>query len=62
MSSSSWQQEVAESVAAVRALAPTFRPEVGIVFGTGLSRLSTEVEEAITIPYSAIPHFAVPTA
>jgi purine-nucleoside phosphorylase len=51
-------QDIQESVAAIRATVGDFQPEVAIIFGTGLSGLATEVEDAISIPYGEIPHFA----
>jgi purine-nucleoside phosphorylase len=36
-------------------------PRVGIILGTGLTRLADEVADATAIPYAAIPHFAEPT-
>ena len=32
-------------------------PEVGIVLGTGLGGLATEIRNSVSIPYEAIPHF-----
>jgi len=32
-------------------------PEAGIVLGTGLGGLSTEIENQVVIPYEEIPHF-----
>jgi purine-nucleoside phosphorylase len=52
------KQKIAESAAAIRQRAPDAAPEVGIVFGTGLSSLAQDVKNAITIPYGEIPHFA----
>ena len=37
------------------------RPEVGIVLGTGLGGLATEIKNAVIIPYEAIPHFPAST-
>ena len=37
-------------------------PEVGIVLGSGLGRLVDEIEDSVTIPYSAIPGFPKSTA
>ena len=37
-------------------------PEVGIVLGSGLGKLSDEINDPITIPYSDIPGFPVSTA
>jgi purine-nucleoside phosphorylase len=38
-----------------------FPPKAGIVLGTGLSGLADNIEKAIRIPYSDIPHFPVST-
>ncbi|MEO0102387.1 MAG: purine-nucleoside phosphorylase [candidate division WOR-3 bacterium] len=38
-----------------------FKPEVGIILGTGLGRLAREIEAVKIIPYSEIPHFPKPT-
>ena len=37
------------------------RPRVGIILGTGLGALASQIEAAATIPYSEIPHFPVST-
>ena len=37
-------------------------PEVGIVLGSGLGKLSDQIKDPITIPYSAIPGFPISTA
>lgn len=37
-------------------------PEVGIVLGSGLGKLSDEIKNPVTIPYSEIPGFPVSTA
>lgn len=37
-------------------------PKVGIVLGSGLGRLSDEIENPVTIPYKDIPGFPVSTA
>ena len=38
------------------------QPVIGIVLGSGLGRLATEVEDALVIPYKTIPGFPVSTA
>ncbi len=38
------------------------RPEVGIVLGSGLGKLSDHIEDPIVIPYREIPGFPVSTA
>ncbi len=37
------------------------KPLAGIVLGTGLGNLSTEIQVEVAIPYSEIPHFPVST-
>jgi purine-nucleoside phosphorylase len=37
------------------------RPTVGVVLGSGLGPLAEQIEEADTIPYTAIPHFPLST-
>jgi len=37
------------------------QPEVGIILGTGLSKLVDRIEVDLTIPYEEIPHFPVST-
>ena len=37
-------------------------PKVGIVLGSGLGRLSDDIENPVTIPYKNIPGFPVSTA
>jgi purine-nucleoside phosphorylase len=38
-----------------------FRPEIGIILGTGLGGLVNEIEIKHSIPYQSIPHFALST-
>ena len=38
-----------------------FKPEIGIILGTGLGGLVNEIEIKYKIPYSNIPHFPVST-
>jgi purine-nucleoside phosphorylase len=38
-----------------------FQPEFGIILGTGLSGLASEIEKAATLPYDIIPHFPIST-
>lgn len=39
----------------------SFKPEIGIILGTGLGMLAKDVEPVGVIPYQEIPHFPVPT-
>lgn len=34
-----------------------FQPETAVILGSGLGRLAAEIEDAVRIPYSDIPHF-----
>ncbi|MGB3616817.1 MAG: purine-nucleoside phosphorylase, partial [Catalinimonas sp.] len=38
-----------------------FRPEVGIILGTGLGGLVADLDVVATVPYDTIPHFPVAT-
>jgi purine-nucleoside phosphorylase len=38
-----------------------FKPEIGIILGTGLGGLVNEIEITRSIPYQSIPHFPVST-
>ncbi|MFF2886941.1 purine-nucleoside phosphorylase [Paenibacillus sp. NPDC057967] len=38
-----------------------YRPEIGLILGSGLGILADLIEEATSIPYHAIPHFPVST-
>jgi purine-nucleoside phosphorylase len=55
------KQRIQESAAAISAKIGGFRPEVGIIFGTGLAPLGAEIAERRVVPYAAIPHFAKST-
>ena len=35
----------------------TGNPETAIILGSGLGSLADQIEEAVVIPYSEIPHF-----
>jgi len=54
------KERVRESVQAIRAKT-AFKPELGIILGTGLGKLAAQVAADTTIPYDTIPHFPVPT-
>lgn len=34
------------------------QPEIGLILGSGLGSLADEIQDAVSIPYSEIPHFA----
>lgn len=48
------------AVAAVRARTPLV-PDVAVILGTGLGRLADELQDSVSIPYDAIPGFALAT-
>ncbi len=52
---------IAEAADHIRARAPGQDPKMGIIFGTGLSSLRSDVESSVTIPYGEIPHFVTST-
>ncbi len=54
------RQKIQESVQAIRSRT-AFKPDIGIILGTGLGRLAEKVQAYITIPYATIPHFSTPT-
>ena len=49
-----------------KAMAPIltkgWKPEIGIVLGSGLGKLADQIEDPLVIPYKAIPGFPVSTA
>lgn len=53
--------DVVAAAEAVRRAAPGAAPKVGVVLGSGLGFLSTEVERAVRIRYDEIPGFPKPT-
>lgn len=55
------QPKIEDSVRAIRQLAKDCSPEVGIIFGTGLSSLRSDVSNSTSIPYGQIPHFVTST-
>lgn len=52
-------QQVSEAARFIQEKTNHFMPKVGIVLGSGLGGLSSEIENAISIPYQDIPHFPV---
>ncbi len=60
MRSALLKQKIQESVLAIRNRTG-FKPDIGIILGTGLGRLAENVRADTTIPYATIPHFPVPT-
>ncbi|HID94602.1 MAG TPA: purine-nucleoside phosphorylase [Candidatus Latescibacteria bacterium] len=52
--------KVKEAVEAIRSRTEA-KPKVGIILGTGLGGLVSEIEERAEISYGEIPHFPLPT-
>lgn len=52
--------EISEAVAFIRSRT-AFVPQTGIMLGTGLGKLTEDVETEVVIPYTDIPHFAKST-
>lgn len=55
------QASIQEAVDFLRQRIHDFNPEVGIILGTGLSKLAGDLTEVIEISYEEIPHFVVST-
>ena len=53
-------QAIAQAAQAVRRQT-SLTPGIAVITGSGLGPLADEVEDAVTIPYHAIPHFPVST-
>lgn len=54
------RQKIQESIQAIRSRTG-FKPEIGIILGTGLGKVAGRVATDILIPYAFIPHFPAPT-
>jgi purine-nucleoside phosphorylase len=54
------KERIRESAQAIRNRTG-FRPEVGIILGTGLGRVAADVDVDTVVPYEQIPHFPAPT-
>lgn len=49
------------AAAAIQKRAPNFKPKLGLILGSGLGDLASQVQQAIRIPYSELPNFPVST-
>ncbi len=54
-------EAIQEASQAIRNQFPDFHPTVGIILGTGLGHLASEVQVLGAIPYDQIPHFPLST-
>jgi len=50
-----------EATAYIQSVICNFKPQYGIILGTGLGKLTTEIEVEHTISYGDIPHFPIAT-
>lgn len=55
------QTRAAQAAAVIKKIYPNFQPAIGIVLGSGLGGLATELENAKTISYEELPGFPVPS-
>ena len=53
---------ILEQIAAQTGDAGDFRPEVGLILGTGLGELGAKIDTVCAIPFGEIPHFVESTA
>jgi purine-nucleoside phosphorylase len=49
-------QKIREAVTAIQARSP-ITPKIGVILGSGLGGLADQCKDAVTIPYTDIPHF-----
>jgi purine-nucleoside phosphorylase len=54
-------EKINETVAYLQERTHQFKPQFGIILGTGLGGLVKEIETEFTIPYSEIPNFPIST-
>lgn len=58
-----WIARYKEAAAYITAHAGQYsHPEIGIILGSGLSKLADDIEEPVIIPYKDIPYFKASTA
>lgn len=51
-------QSAKEAVAIIKKLAPNFVPKIGMILGSGLGAISSQIEDAVSISYSDLPNFS----
>jgi purine-nucleoside phosphorylase len=54
-------QQINEATTYIQSIIGDFKPQFGIILGTGLGKLTTEIEIEYTINYEDIPHFPIVT-
>jgi purine-nucleoside phosphorylase len=55
-------KQIYEAADYIRERIGDWKPEIGLVLGSGLGKVAAAVEAETTIPYAKIPHFVPPTA
>ena len=55
------KQEIQDASSYIQSQVGEFRPEIGLILGSGLGVLAEEIENPVQIPYSDIPNFPVST-
>ena len=53
--------QINEATAYIQSIIGDFKPQFGIILGTGLGKLTTEIEVEYIINYEDIPHFPIAT-
>ncbi len=54
-------EEVEEAAAYLKRQTGNFIPQIGMILGTGLGKLASNIKSKQEVPYSEIPHFAFST-
>jgi purine-nucleoside phosphorylase len=54
-------KQISEATAYIQSRIADFKPQFGIILGTGLGKLATEIAIEYTINYEDIPHFPIAT-
>ena len=54
-------QQIQETLRAIRARVGS-APKIGVILGTGLTKLLHEAQDAVTLPYASLPHMPTSTA
>lgn len=62
MDAENLEQCLDEAAAVLRAAAGVEAPSVGLILGSGLGSFAEQIEEAVILPFSEVPHMAASTA
>lgn len=60
-SGNDYKQALEEAAAYLKNKLGTWRPETGLVLGSGLGDLAEQIQNPVVIPYGEVPHFPVST-